>query len=251
MWTLKVSDQNRDGEGGNFIGWRLSLWGSAKDASKAGPYELKTSEELPIPFPPLPAEDSKPVPDHSTAEPSTTKSHPKPTVISATPSAQEDIETSTEQVTATSISDPEGSDIEAMGDGTRFWIAAFGSAFSVLFVCGAAIIIIRRVRKNRLLARRRREGEGESEDVRMRLLDNEAQRPVSSGPPDVLYDAEEERTPLDREHSGVASSGVGFHSGFLDEDEEDEGGRSTDRSRRYEDGESGDEAETALRDLRG
>ncbi|EJD00927.1 uncharacterized protein FOMMEDRAFT_110361 [Fomitiporia mediterranea MF3/22] len=234
-WTLTVSDQDREDESGNFIGWRLSLWGSAKDSDKAVPYALKISEELPIPFPP--PEEAEPTPDapHTTAVPSTTKSFPKPTAAISSVPGQEDVESTAGQATATSSSDS-----SSMDNDTRFRIAILGFVFAGIFIAGGAILIIRRIRQNRRNAQRRAE-EGEGEDVRMRLLDNEAQRPLSLSAQDVsTYD--DEPGERERGREGVSSGGIGFHSGFLDEDEEEET-RAVDGNSRYSDAESRDEAD--------
>ncbi|KAH8113338.1 peptidase S8/S53 domain-containing protein, partial [Phellopilus nigrolimitatus] len=209
-WTLKVSDENAENESGRFIGWSLSLWGSAKDAGKAVPYVLKQTDELPVVFPPP---KPTPVPESTTTIASTTKSYQKPTV---TKPAEADVESTAAQPTST----PAGG-IDNMDENTRFWIAGAGSALFVLLLGGGAALIVRRVERNRA----HRQGayapvaRADGEEVRMRLLEPElgAARPVSARHADVVFDAGEEEGLARREE--VASGAVGFHSGFLEDDE--------------------------------
>ena len=48
-WTIRVSDQEDERSTGNFLGWRMSFWGSSIDASKANPYEFRDTFEKPFP----------------------------------------------------------------------------------------------------------------------------------------------------------------------------------------------------------
>lgn len=48
-WTIRVSDQEDERSTGEFIGWRMSFWGSSIDASKAKPYEFLDTFEKPFP----------------------------------------------------------------------------------------------------------------------------------------------------------------------------------------------------------
>jgi kexin len=66
-----VWDQNAEGQNGSFIGWALTLWGSTIDASQARTYVLLDQEG---PFPP-PADQNDSLPPSA----STTRMHPKPT----------------------------------------------------------------------------------------------------------------------------------------------------------------------------
>lgn len=70
-WTLHVSDQSREGHNGTFLGWGMTLWGSAIDAAKANKFELpnKTDDE----------EHALPPHPSATQDGDNTKQHPKPT----------------------------------------------------------------------------------------------------------------------------------------------------------------------------
>ena len=65
-WTLRVSDQSNN-ERGNFLGWSMTMWGSAVDPTLAEKYEI----------PDEPNEGHR-LPPHPTST-ETTKHHPKPT----------------------------------------------------------------------------------------------------------------------------------------------------------------------------
>lgn len=199
----------------------MSLWGSVKDASKAGPYSLKSTDELPIPFPPP---EPSPLPDFTTVSPSTTKSYVKPTSFTTTVAENEDIATDApEQTDGASGSPPVASGSAGMDDDTKSLIAFVGSAAAVLMFAAGVVVIIRRIQKNRQagdsayapIAR------DDGEEVRMHLLENAQRPPISPGNRrSVIYDAEEEqRLIADRVRGDVASTEVGFHSGFLSDDE--------------------------------
>jgi kexin len=65
-WTLVVSDQNNSNNG-SFLGWSMSLWGSAIDAAQAVLYELPDDPNEGHNLPPHPTTSDQ------------TKQHPKPT----------------------------------------------------------------------------------------------------------------------------------------------------------------------------
>lgn len=218
-WTLKVWDQDQDDEHGYVIGWTMTLWGSSRDASKAGPFTLKSTDELPIAFPPP---EPTPVPDTTAISPSTTKSYLKPTHFTTTAGGNEDIASPSEPAQTA----PAAVGEEGMDDETRNLIAFVGSVVAVAILAGAAYIIVRRVKRNREAA-----GGGDyapvsredGEEVRMHLLESAERRPVSAvGRTDVVFDGDEEERRLITKKGELASTEVGFHSGFLsDEDGED------------------------------
>lgn len=223
-WTLKVSDQNEHSRDGYFVGWTMSLWGSAKDASIAKPYTLKSTDELPIPFPPP---EPTPVPDATTLSPSTTKSYIKPTAFTSTSAGEnEDIATGVPE----SDSPPVTTGSAGMDDDTRNIIAFVGSAAAVLLLAGGAVLILRRIQRNRQASGSmytpvaREDGE----EVRMHLLENAQRPPVSAGSRrNVVFDGDEEQRLMaggSGTRGGVASTEVGFHSGFLSDDGGDEEG---------------------------
>ncbi|KAJ7709530.1 peptidase S8/S53 domain-containing protein [Mycena rosella] len=70
-WSLRVFDQASPDHNGTFLGWDMVFWGSVIDASKAVLYEV--SHEAPI-LPPQ--EETQPLPPTTATN---TKTHPKPT----------------------------------------------------------------------------------------------------------------------------------------------------------------------------
>ncbi|KAI0263376.1 peptidase S8/S53 domain-containing protein [Gloeopeniophorella convolvens] len=72
-WTIRVSDIGAEGRTGSFLGWQLALYGATIDASVAREYEISLFEKL---LPSLPNPNSPPAHDSPS---STTKAHPKPT----------------------------------------------------------------------------------------------------------------------------------------------------------------------------
>ncbi|KLO19269.1 hypothetical protein SCHPADRAFT_899101 [Schizopora paradoxa] len=73
-WTLRVSDQQKEGESGSFLGWTMTFWGSVIDAGKAKTFVLSDPN---TPFPPPPEADDVPAP--ATSSIATSKAYPKPT----------------------------------------------------------------------------------------------------------------------------------------------------------------------------
>ena len=84
-WTIHVSDQNRAGVNGTFLGWQINFWGSAVDASKAFPWSKrpKADEDLPDPIfeddPSAMTSTTTTTTTTTTIEASTTKQYTKPT----------------------------------------------------------------------------------------------------------------------------------------------------------------------------
>ncbi|CCL99995.1 uncharacterized protein FIBRA_02020 [Fibroporia radiculosa] len=75
-WNIRVSDQDNEGEIGRFLGWTMTIWGSAKDASKPVKiYDVPTVDTvLPPPHPEANIPASTIV-----AVPTSTKTYAKPT----------------------------------------------------------------------------------------------------------------------------------------------------------------------------
>lgn len=69
-WTIRVSDQNKEDEGGKFLGWTMTLWGSVADASKAKQWEVPLIDDT---LPPTPNPETPSTPT------ATSKTHTKPT----------------------------------------------------------------------------------------------------------------------------------------------------------------------------
>ncbi|OCB86705.1 hypothetical protein A7U60_g6164 [Sanghuangporus baumii] len=73
-WTIRVSDQGTEDQSGSFLGWQMTLWGSCVDPSHAETFVLADPD---TPFPP-PA-DPYDIPPPPTPSATRTKTHPKPT----------------------------------------------------------------------------------------------------------------------------------------------------------------------------
>lgn len=224
-WTIRVFDQKKKEHSGRFLGWNMVFWGEAKDASKAKLFELPPESYV---FPPK--EEVEPI--QSVAQ--TTKSYAKPTVPPDIPTAQATADP-TAVVTPTpaptsSDSAPTATSTPTMDEG---WFSGmsnlvanpkwfFGAAGAVaIFSIGAAVFFWRR----------RRASQARSSEYSTLLGGDDVQ--MSAVGPGVrprtkeLYDAfgelsdededADEETHLRGAHS--VSEGIGFHSGFLDDED--------------------------------
>lgn len=233
-WTIKVNDQDIEDESGRFIGWSLTLWGSANDPKRVKPYVLRNTENLPFPPPELPQEPIPSTTDPTTSATtiaSTTKSYTKPTVhlstgmpapttVSSDSSDKDVLSISgggqTSQPSSMPSQEPNAND--AMSDSTRFWISAVGSVASILLIGFGAFLVIRQMRRNKWA---RYDRVSDAENLRMTSIDGA--RVTSSGRDrhgDVVFDEEEEMHLTAGDENQVASGPVGFHSGFLDDDDQ-------------------------------
>ncbi len=206
----------------------MIFWGVASDASKAALFELPPEDTI---FPPH--EDPEPV----IPTPSTTKSYAKPTVPpettidgTATPTAPP-TSTSTSPANATSTPTMDEGWFSGMGNlvsNPKWFFGAIGAV--AVFGLGAGIFFWRRRR-----AARTRSSDYSSlpggDDVQMSAVGG-------GGGSKELYDAfgelsddedADEETHLRGGHS--VSEGIGFHSGFLDDDEPGSAGGSGQRYR--------------------
>ncbi|KAF8913556.1 peptidase S8/S53 domain-containing protein [Mucidula mucida] len=227
-WKIRVWDQGNPEHTGKFLGWNMIFWGVASDASKAALFELPPEDTI---FPPH--EDPEPV----IPTPSTTKSYAKPTVPpettidgTATPTAPP-TSTSTSPANATSTPTMDEGWFSGMGNlvsNPKWFFGAIGAV--AVFGLGAGIFFWRRRR-----AARTRSSDYSSlpggDDVQMSAVDG-------GGGSKELYDAfgelsddedADEETHLRGGHS--VSEGIGFHSGFLDDDEPGSAGGSGQRYR--------------------
>ncbi|ESK94198.1 kex protein [Moniliophthora roreri MCA 2997] len=242
-WTIRVSDQSDAERNGTFLGWNMMLWGSAIDSAQAKLYELP--EEVTV-FPPptpsspvLPTGTSTRIPtrptdhlpgDHGTAPGENTN----PAFPSGSP-------------TSTPTPD-EGwfSDLAKLAKNQKWFFGAIGVV--AVFAIGAGLFFWRR----RILTNKKR-GQYESlageEDVHMSSMDRggvtgragggntragSARQGRGTGTTKELYDAFGEVSDDDedvneetrlRPHSRdriaeVGTNGLGFHSGFLDDEDE-------------------------------
>ncbi|KIJ69114.1 hypothetical protein HYDPIDRAFT_79892 [Hydnomerulius pinastri MD-312] len=223
-WKIKVSDQSDEKQNGTFHGWRLMFWGSTIDPAKVKTYILPTNEFL------LPAAEESESGEAPT--PSSTKAHPKPT--SGLPSDHDTAEGEADRpafpgasASATPSMTPtpdEGwfSDMSNLVSNSKWFFGAIGAVF--LFGIGAGVFFWRRRRSQRRSAY----SSLDDDDLQMSSISGSG-RPRAK----ELYDAfgevsddeddedADERTGL---HPGRGldehqAAGLGFHSGFLDDDD--------------------------------
>ncbi|KAH7910749.1 peptidase S8/S53 domain-containing protein [Hygrophoropsis aurantiaca] len=245
-WTIRVSDIGTEGHTGTFHGWRLMFWGSAADASLAKNYLLPTHDTA---LPSVLEEDSTPLP-----APSTTKSHPKPTA--GLPADHGDASGEASRPAFPPSSSPsvtptpdEGwfPNLSSLISNQKWFFAAVGLV-SLFAIC-AGVFFFRRRRQQRQRQRLAYAALA-GEDVGMVGMGS-VRGGGERGGTKELYDAfgevsddddddADEETGLTRGR-GVAS-GLGFHSGFLDDADADEG-RETPSHTHYHDVPEGESPE--------
>jgi len=230
-WTIRVSDIGAEGRTGHFLGWQLSLFGSTIDASIKREYELSLFEKL---LPSVKSPNGPPVSAHPT--PTTSKVHPKPTLHlpgdhgeaegEADKPAFDNTDDATKPSTNATASGTmiptadEGwfSDMSALVSNQR-WV--FGAAGVVgVFGILAGVFLCRRA------VRRRRAGDYSAlprDDVALGAISRDGRAPRTK----ELYDAfgehddedVDETTGLRATSPGGAGPGLGFHEGFLDDED--------------------------------
>lgn len=225
-WTIRVSDIQREKHHGRFLGWNMVFWGSAVDPSRATKFDLQPTDEYLLP----PAVPPRPVIDKPSTTATDSQSTSSTAVTSGTattdqkptssPTSGAPAESSTSQPTADQGWFP---DMSSLMTSQKWFFGALGAV--VVFGLGVGIFFWRR----RVAAR------GSSnysalagEEVSMA---NRGGGVTAGGsrPTRELYDAFGELSDDDEydEHaalrpngsSSVRGANLGFHSGFLDDDE--------------------------------
>lgn len=76
-WTIKVKDRQRPDSNGTFLGWNMILWGSSIDPSQAVKFEVPLDDDMlpPAEVPP------RPIIVPSSVSTTATRQHPKPTFL--------------------------------------------------------------------------------------------------------------------------------------------------------------------------
>jgi kexin len=190
IWTLKVKDQGRPNVNGSFIGWDMKLWGAAVDPAKAHLFEY---EEEDLTFPPK----QKPMTPSTSAAP-----QPSKTVADDTESASATNRPTTELLNLVS---------------NQKWL--FGAMFLVaIFGIGAAVYFWRRRVAHLRGAEYSTLGQGENEMMNLagRVPASRDAREVHGEDSD---DEADEESGLHPHRQSSRMPGLGFHSGFLDDDE--------------------------------
>jgi kexin len=228
-WTLIVKDQNSPGTNGSLLGWNMILWGTSIDPSKATKWEVPVVDDV-LPPAEIP---SRPI-IGGTPSPTTTKQHPKPTANlpgdhgiapgenskPAFTSAANDVvqpsATTTEPATITGSPDLGWfSDMSSLVTGQKWFFVALGAVS--LFGISVGIFFWRR----RVANASKYTPLGNDNEVSMTALGT-----AMSGPRTTreLYDAFGEVSDDDDDDETTAlrqpaARSLGFHSGFLDDDE--------------------------------
>ncbi|KZT09596.1 uncharacterized protein LAESUDRAFT_646202 [Laetiporus sulphureus 93-53] len=237
-WTLTVFDQNKEDESGNFLGWTMTLWGSAQDETQPiKVYDVPVIDDI---LPPVVDEST----DNSTstiATPSPAKTIPKPTAHLPGDHGDSEGEASKPAFSGSSGSQqdgtkPEDDAVEASASATSTPTADEGWFFGLsrllsnqvwFFVAIGAVVIFglsaglffwrRAVRRRRANYR----SLPESDDVAMRSIGR-----TSGGGQRTkeLYDAfgevsdDEDADEETHLHPQGHSPSVNLHSGFLDDE---------------------------------
>ena len=236
IWTIRVSDIGAKNRSGRFLGWELSLFGSTIDASIAREYEISLFDKL---LPSL-SSPTDPTDDHPST---TTKAHPKPTEHLPGNHGEAEGEADKPAFDNTDPADPASS--SAVPSGTMVptadegWFTdmsklvsnqkwVFGAAGLVLlFGLSAGFFLYRRA----AAARRRRADRYSAlpgEDLALGTLS----RGSRGGPrTKELYDAfgeqgeddeddePDENTALRSASPSRTDATIGFHEGFLDDED--------------------------------
>jgi kexin len=230
-WIIRVSDQETEEHNGTFHGWNMIFWGSTIDPSKAQKFEVPLIDSIlpPIestPRPTIPSattsiQHTKPTSllpgDHGTAEGENTKP--------AFSSIKEDVAAPTSSSTSISSTPDEGwfSDMSSLVTNQKWVFAAFGAV--ALFGVGAgAFFWRRRTRKSRS----QYSALAGADDMSMSAVGGHQMTAATGGPRTTreLYDAfgevsdddDDELTTLQPPHAR-STTGLGFHTGFLDDDD--------------------------------
>ena len=227
-WTIRVSDQGNQHKG-NFLGWAMTFWGSTVDALKAKTYELPRDDS---PLPPIPVQK----PSSTIDPPTSTKTYAKPTAHlpgdHGTAEGEADKPAFPGQDDATSpsmTSIPEAGWFPGMSkwvSNQKWFFIAFGAV--VIFGISAGVFFWRR----RVTQQRRAKYSALSgDDVAMSAVSRDRQTNSGGGRTKELYDAfgevsddededaDEETGLRPRGHADSPGGRLGFHSGFLDDDE--------------------------------
>jgi len=229
-WTIRVFDREVPEHSGKFLGWTMSLWGSVVDPAQAKEYIVPQIEHT------LPPDHEAEAPDL----PTTTKVLPKPTDHlpgdhdqaegEATNPAFSQPTGTPKPATSTSTpttSTPTGTVVPTVDEGLtsqlsnlfgeRGWIFGAG-AVVLLFGIGVGIFFWRRAAR-----RRQNYAPLPGDEVAMSSI-----RQGSSGRTRELYDAfgeasDDEDDDVDEQtgfHGGRdPRGGLGFHAGFLDDED--------------------------------
>lgn len=232
-WTIRVSDLGTEGHSGKFLGWSMTLWGSTIDPTKAQNFEVPLIEET---LPPLfPSDNDQPA-DPTTTEP-VTKTIVKPTAHLPTDHVEAPGETHKPAFPGSNSTTPQ--DDEAAGNAeapsatstptadegwfsdmsnlmtNQVWFFIAAGAV-LIFAAGAGLFFWRRS-----VRRRQNYTSLPADEVAMRNVDGR----VSTRSKELYAAFDEEDDEDADEETGLRRApdqspvGLGYHSGFLDDDD--------------------------------
>ncbi|XP_006458038.1 hypothetical protein AGABI2DRAFT_199236 [Agaricus bisporus var. bisporus H97] len=248
-WTIRVSDQNEvEKNNGSFLGWNMIFWGSAINTDKTRLFEVEDVEDV---LPPTKAPMRPILPSASM-----TTQYTKPT--SHLPPVDGDMKDENSQpsspsaspdATATDVPTAPGwfDEMSRLLSNSKWFFGAL--SLVILFGVGVGVFFCLRRRKRR---EQSSYGRLANDDVSMAGLGNRG----GNGRTRELYDAfgevsedeedADETTKLRGTYPpGRSTDGLGFHSGFLDDEEPSTAGGVTPRREHYKDDSSEDGDDTS------
>ncbi|KAJ6597154.1 peptidase S8/S53 domain-containing protein [Mycena vulgaris] len=213
-WSLRVSDQSSADHNGSFLGWNMVFWGEVIDASKAVLYEV--SHEAPV-LPPH--EEPQPLPPTTATN---TKTHAKPTVYLSSEGSGSSTVAAAPASTSAKVEAAEGTVPQSLPTPSEepSQISIIIHALKKKLIMGIILVVVVSMVVGVLLWRYSARAKSSSYIA----LPEEGNVPMSghrnrapAGGDDSDDDADE--------RTGLRSDSYqhrGFHSGFLDDDEEHE-----------------------------
>jgi len=228
-WKIKVNDQNDDDHNGSFLGWNLAFWGSAIDPAKAKKFVEPVVDNA------LPPNTDPDRPIIGNPDFTATTQHAKPTDLLPTDHGHASGENS-KLTFPTQTPKPKPKPEQDDEDASSAWYSHMSSlvasqkwffaALGAVTVFGIGALIYfwkRRVARQKLAAYTSLA----ADDIHMGTIGEDRSIPGGGGPRTTraLYDAFGEPTsadelpPREQNVNPPTARGLGFHSGFLDDDE--------------------------------
>ena len=222
-WKLKIADQENPAHNGAFLGWNMALWGTAIDPSKAMKWEEPVIDNA------LPPSNSPPRPVPNDSDGASTTQLAKPTDLLPTDHGHATGENTRPSFpNATGKPKPQQDDtsggwvddVSDMVSSQKWSFAALGGLS--LVIVGAIVYFWRRRLAQQRLANY---SSLAADDIHMDAIGQNRVIAGSGGPRTTraLYDdfgqPSNEELPQQTSLNPPTARGLGFHSGFLDDDE--------------------------------
>ena len=210
-WTLKISDRNKPDHNGTFLGWNMALWGSAIDPSKA----QKILEPVIDNALPETNKPGRPVMHDSNATSIAAPSKPTSHTPTSTPTATETLSSgaSGKPMLQDDASEAWYGHMTGLLAAQKLYFAALGAVF--VFVVGTIVFFWRRRVARQRLANYTSLA---ADDINMDVV---GQSTVigGQGSGHALYEPSSDDLPGHNPLDPPSARGLGFHSGFLDDNE--------------------------------